>query len=69
MRLILAAIVVALIALPAQAQHMRGKRTSAAQQQQSDAKKKKGKEVEEGYKHALDTIPNQKPADPWGNMR
>jgi hypothetical protein len=70
MRIILAAIMLALVALPAQAQHMRGNRKpTEAQQQQNLEKKKKSREAERAYKDALDKIPNQKPADPWGNMR
>ena len=70
MRIILAAIMIALLAWPAQAQHMRGnKKPSAAQQKQRDDKKKQSKEAEQAYKNALDQMPNQKLADPWGNMR
>ncbi len=69
MRLVLAAIMIALISVPAQAQHMRGKKPNEAQQNQSAEQKKKALEAEKAYKAALDKVPEQKPPDPWGNMR
>jgi hypothetical protein len=69
MRIILAAIIVALAVLPAQAQHKRGKKPDEAQQQLSAEQKKKALEAEKAYKAALDKVPDQKPVDPWSNMR
>jgi hypothetical protein len=69
MRMIAVAIIVALIALPAQAQHMRGKKPDEAQKQQSAEQKKKALEAEKAYKAALDNVPDQKPLDPWSSMR
>jgi hypothetical protein len=61
---------VALLAIPASAQRMHGKRDqSEAKQQQTGDQKKKRREAEEAYKAALDKIPDQKPADPWRNVR
>ena len=71
MRIILTALLLALIAWPAQAQHMRGnKKPSEAQQQQLAEKKKKNQEAEKAYKDALDKIPESKEKpDPWKSMR
>jgi hypothetical protein len=65
MRVVLVAVMMVLLAIPAEA---RGKRNSAAQPQAGDQQKKSLAE-EKAYKAALDKIPNQKPADPWGKMR
>lgn len=69
MRIILAAIIVVLAVLPAQAQHKRGKKPDEAQQQLSAEQKKKALEAEKAYKAALDKVPDQKSVDPWSNMR
>jgi hypothetical protein len=63
MRLILAAIAIALLVLPAHAQ--RGHRHHGASQQKSANKPKVD---EKAYSKALSTLPDQK-YDPWNNMR
>lgn len=65
MRVVLAAILIALLAVPAQA---RGKR-QAQDQTQSAEQQKKARDADQAYKSALKSIPAQKPADPWNNMR
>lgn len=65
MRVVLVAVMMVLLAIPA---HARGKRNSAAQPQAEDQQKKLLAE-EKAYKAALGRIPNQKPADPWGKVR
>jgi hypothetical protein len=37
--------------------------------QQTEDKKKKDAEAEQAYKDALRSIPEQKPSDPWAQMR
>jgi len=44
-----------------------GKRGDSGQQTQES--KKKNAEIEKAYKDALKKIPDQKPSDPWTNMR
>ena len=66
MRIVIAALLIALFAVPADA---RGKRSSAAQPQQSADQQKKSGAEEKAYKDALGRIPNQKPADPWSKVR
>ena len=69
MRLLLVALAIASLTMPAHAQRMsRGKQNPAAQQQ-TEALKKKNAAQDRAYKSALDRIPNQKPADPWGVVR
>src|SRR5258707_786873 len=61
---------VALLAVPASAQRTHGKRDQSEGKQQTTAEqRKKTREAEEAYKAALDKIPDQKPADPWKNVR
>lgn len=70
MRFALIAVMVAMLAVPAYAQRMHGKRDqSAEKQQQSAEQQKKAREAEQAYKAALDRIPDKKPPDPWKNMR
>lgn len=66
-----AAAIVALVlfAVPAMAQkHGKGNRTAVDPQATAD-KKAKDVQIEKDYKAALGRIPDQKPADPWGNVR
>ena len=65
MRVVLIAVMLVLLAIPAEA---RGKRGSATEPQAGDQQKKSVAE-ERAYKAALGRIPNQKPADPWDKMR
>ena len=69
MRLLLVAVLVALLVNPANAQRMRGKHRTGAGQQQTAEQKKKAEEAEKAYKSALDKIPDKKPADPWAKVR
>jgi hypothetical protein len=66
MRVVLVALMMALLAIPA---HARGKQRSGAQPEQAADQQKKSRAEEKAYKDALGRIPNQKPADPWGKMR
>jgi hypothetical protein len=61
---------VGLLAIPASAQRGHGKRDqSEGKQQQTAEQRKKTREAEEAYKAALGKIPDQKPPDPWKNVR
>jgi hypothetical protein len=66
MRVVLAAMMIALLAIPA---HARGKRDSGAKPPSSADQQKKSREEEKAYKDALGRIPNQKPVDPWSKVR
>jgi hypothetical protein len=67
MRIVLIALMIAVLAVPA---HARGKRGAGSQQQQSSAEQKqKALKEEKDYKSALDRIPDQKAADPWSKVR
>ena len=66
MRVVLAALMIVLLAIPADA---RGKQRPGAEPPQAADRQKKSREEEKAYKDALRRIPNQKPADPWSKMR
>ena len=66
MRIVLIALMTALLVIPADA---RGQRDSGVQPQQTADQQKKTREEEKAYKDTLKRIPNQKPADPWGKVR
>jgi len=67
MRIVLMALLLVLLAVPA---HARGKREAgAAQSQNTVEQQKKSREEEKAYKEALKRIPVQQPADPWAKMR
>ena len=67
MRIVLMALLLASLAVPAYA---RGKRDAgAAQSQNTTEQQKKSREEEKAYKEALKRIPVQKPADPWAKVR
>ncbi len=67
MRIVLMALLLVSLAVPA---HARGKRDAGATQSQNTAdQQKKSREEEKAYKDALSRIPVQKPADPWAKMR
>jgi hypothetical protein len=68
-KLVIAMAAVALVTAPAYAQSRgKGGKHSGAEQQSPD-QKKKAAEAEAAYKNALKQIPDQKPGDPWSNMR
>jgi len=67
MRVLLIAILLVSLAVPA---HARGKRDAgAAQPQNTGDQQKKSREEEKAYKDALSRIPVQKPVDPWAKVR
>ena len=69
MRIILIALFVAVLAIPAQAQWMKGKpRTDAGQPQSAELRKKKARDEEKAAKSALERLPDR-PFDPWRNSR
>jgi hypothetical protein len=65
MRTILAVMLIALLGTAAHAEGRRGNRSS----QPSTEAAKKREAADKAYKAALDKIPNQPKADPWGNVR
>jgi hypothetical protein len=68
-KLVIVLTAMALLIAPAHAQFRgKGSKRSEAGQQTDDQKKKKAA-AEKDYKDALRRIPDQKVADPWGNMR
>ena len=67
MRVLLIAVLLVSLAVPA---HARGKRDAGATQpQNTGAQQKKSREEEKAYKDALSRIPVQKPVDPWAKVR
>ena len=67
MRLMLIALLLVSLAVPAYA---RGKRDAGASQAQNTGEQqKKSREEEKAYKDALSRIPVQKPVDPWAKVR
>jgi len=66
MRVVLAALMGVLLAIPA---HARGKQRPGAEPQQAADRQKSSREEEKVYKDALGRIPNQKSVDPWSRMR
>ncbi|MEW6452004.1 MAG: hypothetical protein AB1490_15220 [Pseudomonadota bacterium] len=71
MRIVLIALMTAALTVPAFAQRMGlGQHKQPIVPPEIAAEQKKKKEAQEkAYKGALDQIPDQKPADPWGKMR
>ena len=60
---------IAVLTAPAYA-HARGKGSKRPENsQQSDEKKKRDAAAEKVYKDALHSVPEQKPSDPWAQMR
>jgi len=67
MRVMLMALLLVSLAVPAYA---RGKQAAGATPSQNTAEQqKKSREEEKAYKDALSRIPVQKPADPWAKVR
>jgi len=71
MRIVLVALMTAALTVPAFAQRMgMGHSKQPIVPAEIAAEQKKKKEAQDkAYKNALDQIPDQKPADPWGKMR
>jgi hypothetical protein len=68
-RMVLAIMAVAILTTPAFSEG-RGKGTKkAGSDLQPQEQRKKDVELEKAYKAALKKIPDQKPSDPWTNMR
>jgi hypothetical protein len=65
MRLILAAIMIALLTVPSAAQKFKSMGEETKQKDNGPPKKKN---EDEGYKAAIERLPDQK-FDPWRNMR
>ena len=65
MRLIIAAIMIALLTVPSTAQ-FKGMGSGSKNQEKDNAPPKK--KEDEGYKSAIERLPDQK-FDPWRNMR
>ena len=70
MRIVLVALTIALLAIPAQAQQARGKPQPAAGagQQQAAEKKRKAAEEDKAAKAAIERLPDKK-FDPWRTVR
>jgi hypothetical protein len=70
MRIVLMALWIALLAMPAQAQRAHGGRhkSDAAAAPSADTKKKKANAEERAAKAAIEKLPDR-PYDPWGKMR
>jgi hypothetical protein len=69
MRVFAAAAVIALLAGPAYAQSQSIPRYGEADQKKSPQQIEADREAERAYKRSLGNIPDQGPADPWGNVR
>jgi len=69
MRVLLAAGIVALLAGPAYAQSQPVPRYGEAAKPKSPQEIATEKDAERAYQRSLGNIPNQGPADPWGNVR
>ena len=67
MRVVLMALLLVSLAVPAYARGKQG--AGAAPSQNAGEQQKKSREEEKAYKEALKRIPVQKPADPWAKMR
>ena len=67
MRVVLMALLLVSLAVPAYARGKQG--AGAAPPQNTGEQQKKSREEEKAYKEALKRIPVQKPADPWAKMR
>ncbi len=76
MRIIVVAMAIVMLMLPAAAQGISGgqgfsggKRHRSQTPQMNEAEKQKRKADDAAYKAALDKIPNQQKADPWRTAR
>ena len=69
MRIVLVALISAALIMPAFAQRMGHAKQPIVPKEIAEAQKKKKEAQDKAYKNALDQIPDQKPADPWGKMR
>ena len=69
MRVIAAAVTVALLAGPALGQQQAIPKYGEAEKEKTLQQKQADKAAEAAYKRSLGNIPEQKPTDPWGNVR
>jgi len=69
MKIICAAVVIALLAGPAYAQSQSVPRYGEADKKKSAQEIEAEREAERAYKRSLGNIPDQGPTDPWGNVR
>jgi len=69
MRVFAAAVVIALLAGPAYAQSQSVPRYGEVDKKKSPQEIETEREAERAYKRSLGNIPDQGPADPWGNVR
>jgi hypothetical protein len=69
MKVICAAVVVALLAGPAYAQSQSVPKYGEADKKKSAQEIEAEREAERAYKRSLGNIPDQGPTDPWGNVR
>jgi len=69
MRVVAAAVIVAFLAGPAFAQQKSIPRYGEEDKGKTTEEKNAEREAERAYKRSLGNIPEQKPVDPWGNVR
>ncbi len=69
MKIICAAVVIALLAGPAYAQSQSVPRYGEADKKKTMQQISAEREAERAYKRSLGNIPDQGPTDPWGNVR
>ena len=70
MRVIAAAVIVAFLAGPAFAQQQKPiPKYGEPDKEKTEGEKNAEREADQAYKRSLRNIPEQKPVDPWGNVR
>jgi hypothetical protein len=66
LRIFIVAVAIALLAVPAHAQGMRGGKKQPSTEQKTDTKKKTD---DKDYRSAVGTIPDKPSTDPWKGVR
>ncbi|MCP4620510.1 MAG: hypothetical protein GY844_29235 [Bradyrhizobium sp.] len=69
MRIIAAAVIVGFLAGPAFAQQKSIPKYGEEDKEKSAEEKNAEREADRAYRRSLGNIPEQKPVDPWGNVR
>ena len=69
MRILGAAVMIALLAGPAYAQQAPVQRAGEADKTKTETEKAGDREAERAYRRSLGNIPDKGPTDPWGTMR
>jgi hypothetical protein len=69
MRVVLAAVMLALLAAPAVAQQTHVPRYGEEEKDKTPAEKAADKAAAQAYQRSLGAIPDKGPQDPWGNVR